>query len=608
MADFDFSGVDALSQAPAAPAQPASHPTQSGDQYDFSGVDAVKDYGTPTEMAKTAAEQGLSGLTLGLSKVAETKGIPALGIPPISTPEAIAAREEENPAVATASNVGGALVGLLGPEEFLAPVKGIQMVGRAAEAALGGGRLAKVAGAAVEGALFGGINQATDDWSQDKALDAGKIAASAGIGALLGGGGAGLIEAAGAGASKVTEAIDALSKYADKAATGEGYVANIFKAYQAAGESAEDLMSKVINQFENIYKAGKTQTAEMFDKLGGFHLNAALEDMPLAAAQRNALETGEKVKSLITTSTEAPVRIDEWGHALPSKAPTIESNLSPATAKVVSQRLDKFEAQLNNAQTAREVHDAMSKFATDLDKGGLIKFDKLPTASQQADQEILRSVREAVRGDLKNPDMWGDAAGIYSRLSDRYSNYLNARKNFERDFMKNRIGPAGKTIKVIDPSKVKTFFKAAGDPVQKLKQESMDNFIRESVRNSIAANNHAAFMEGVDGLIKQVGKHAITGGGSNKALVLKALEKAKQGHKAGFGSLALLEFLPKELSVPLLALNRYATSGGDYMVGNDLYKTLQIVKTAAKTAEAATDKIDRKARLIFTGSGHAQEE
>ncbi len=131
-------------------------------------------YGSGTEMLKTAVEQGLSGATLGGSKVLQTK----LGI---STPEDIAGREAANPVTATVANIGGtaALLGTTGG------ISGI---------AEGAGAAARIGAGAIEGAGIGGINQVTDDWSQNKALDAQKIAASAGLGALLGGAGAGIFE------------------------------------------------------------------------------------------------------------------------------------------------------------------------------------------------------------------------------------------------------------------------------------------------------------------------------------------------------------------------------------------------------------------------------
>lgn len=122
---------------------------------------------------KTAAEQFASGATLGASKVLETKGIPALGIPPLTTPEAVRAREEANPGIATLGNIAGTGATLLGTGGLGAAAKGL-------------GLAARVGLAAAESGIIGGVNQATDDWSQNKPLDAQKIAATAGTSALLG--------------------------------------------------------------------------------------------------------------------------------------------------------------------------------------------------------------------------------------------------------------------------------------------------------------------------------------------------------------------------------------------------------------------------------------
>lgn len=131
-------------------------------------------YGSALEMAKTALEQGLSGATLGLSKVAETKLFDV-------DPNAISGREEANPITAGLSNIGGTAGLLIG-------------TGGLSGIAEGAGALGRVGTSALEGAGIGGVSQATDDWSQNKPLDAQKIAASAGLGALIGGSTSGLIE------------------------------------------------------------------------------------------------------------------------------------------------------------------------------------------------------------------------------------------------------------------------------------------------------------------------------------------------------------------------------------------------------------------------------
>lgn len=160
-------------------------------------------YGTPVEMAKTAVEQGLSGATLGLSKVIETHGMPAFRLPfpgipggipipafgPISTSENIKGREEENPLVATGFNVAGTI----------APIVATGGLGALAE---GANLATRIGLSALEGAGISGVNTITDDWSQNKALDAEKIAVNTGLGALLGFGGGALAEGVGAVAKK----------------------------------------------------------------------------------------------------------------------------------------------------------------------------------------------------------------------------------------------------------------------------------------------------------------------------------------------------------------------------------------------------------------------
>lgn len=169
MAQFDDLVDDSQAQSP---------PTQAPKAGPLPNFDDLKDdsqtYGSPTEMAKTAIEQGLSGATLGASKVLETQGIPSLGIPAITTPEAVAGREAANPITSGLSNVAGTAGMILG-------TGGLGSLGE------GAGVAARVGLGALEGAGIGGVTTATDDWSQNKPLDAQKIAANAGLGALLGG-------------------------------------------------------------------------------------------------------------------------------------------------------------------------------------------------------------------------------------------------------------------------------------------------------------------------------------------------------------------------------------------------------------------------------------
>jgi len=220
MADYDFSGVDAISAPETQPTPPPSPQTSSGG-YDFSGVDQVKDYETPAEQAKTIAEGLASGATLGGSKVAETK---LLGV----KPEDILGREEANPWESGLANVAGTagLLGTTGGAGALLPEEA--------------GALARIGAYGLEGAAIGGVNQAMDDWSQNKPLDASKIAASSGIGALLGAGGATIIEGLEGAPSTVNKVTNYINKWVEEDRQlpfniGAGYLDNMKMAYANAG-------------------------------------------------------------------------------------------------------------------------------------------------------------------------------------------------------------------------------------------------------------------------------------------------------------------------------------------------------------------------------------
>src|ERR1700679_2894374 len=171
MAQFDDLIDDSQANNPAS----ANAPQKAAPLPKFDELkDDSETYGSATEQAKTALEQAVSGATLGASKVLETHGIPALGIPAITTPEAIAGRESANPVTAGASNIAGTAATILG-------------TGGLGGLAEGAGAAARVGLGALEGAGIGAVTTATDNWSQNKPLDAQKIAANAGLGALLGG-------------------------------------------------------------------------------------------------------------------------------------------------------------------------------------------------------------------------------------------------------------------------------------------------------------------------------------------------------------------------------------------------------------------------------------
>lgn len=562
---------------PTTPApDPAVDSIQQGqfdpDQYlQQKGIDQSPAAGDSLlEQAGTALEQGASGATLGASKVLETHGIPDLGIPAITTPQNIAAREAKYPITSTVSNIGGT-VGLVG------------LTGGLGGLAEGAGLAAKIGAGALEGSLIGGVNSATDDWSQNKSLDGQKIAASAGLGALLGGAGPGIVGSLKGAASGVNKTLDYFSKVAGDAASGDGYAASLGKSYLAAGSKATDLVNGLTDNLSALYKSGKDAIASVYDDASQTKLGGALSSLSVDEAKRLAQASIDKVKNI----------------TIPGEGSEPLSGLSRGSANIITGNLEDLSDKLQKADTSLDVHNALTDFATKIDKG--IKFDTLPTASQQVDQGIIRGVRSAIRGDLKNPELWGQSAPIYSDLSDHYSEYASARKNFERDFMKNRTAPNGQTVKVVDPAKINTFFKGAGQPGQNLRSDSLDAFIGSATKNAQYANEFGGFQQGLDNLTSQIERGKDFAG---KADALAQLKQAKSAHHAGLGLLATIEALPIPTSVKAgaLFLKRYVGGGSSFILGSDLASGAKAAGALARGVNTVTDKIGSGVNALFSGS------
>lgn len=340
----------------AAPAQATQAPTWN-DTVDLNSI---------PEMAKTAVEQGLSGATLGLSKVAETH---LLGV----DPKAISARESANPITSTVSNLGGtaALIGATGG------------LGGLAE---GAGLGARAAALGAEGAGVGGITSATDDWSQDKPLDAQKMIASAGIGAALGLTGAGLVGAGKAANPALQKTLNYFGEKASGAAQGEGWLANLAKAYQASSDKAGSFASDLTDHVSELYHHAKgtvkktvidpfTKTAREISVPNP--LQAATEDLENNFAKPSAnLDPFTKKKldpSLIKQAFEDPAKAESLHNFLNEAVPNTDG---VNKAEGFQKGLDALENQVNRTKAFPEKQQVLDqiKAAKENKKGGLGLF------------------------------------------------------------------------------------------------------------------------------------------------------------------------------------------------------------------------------------------
>ncbi len=313
--------------APASPEQAAEFVHKD---------EQAKQYGTPLEQVKTAAEGALSGATFGLSDAAET----GLGI---STPEAMKARAETNPwthGIATAGGIGTAALlsgGLTGEAEALGgagralapaaemgaadylPTNLVSRLGKfvtksatptvAADSMLGriGQKaVASGAGSAVEGAFYG-AGQAVHEHALGDPQDlADSIVAHVGLGTLLGAGvGLPVGAAAGLGSGILSKLAGAADDAGDRASWGEKVKEWADDFVGERGLKAAGAIQNNISKLERTVGPDDARAIgrEMFDLglVGGFKTKA--QTLELAKALK--ADVGPKMSDLLAAADEA---------------------------------------------------------------------------------------------------------------------------------------------------------------------------------------------------------------------------------------------------------------------------------------------------------------
>jgi len=579
MADFNW---DAL---PNAPSQSSSNVPNSQSGFDWNSLQNANPddinaaiHGTPLEQAKTAVEQGLSGLTLGGSKVAETK---ILGV----KPEDIAARELANPVTSTASNI-------LGTGALLYGTAGLGELGEGATFAT------RAARAGIEGATIGAVNAANDDWSQNKPLDAEKIAASAGINALFGIGGASILEALG----KTGKGLDFFDNLMSGRAGGielatpledQNWSQRLRSAYKFASqqENPDAFIRKLSDNLNELYGQASKASDEMYNTSGRIKISAALGEGPeaLAATQAKAVQSINKVGELIAPAMENGEQVIA---------------LSPSMNRIMQKNIQEMIDKIADATRPYDVHQALRTFATNV--GQEIKFNKLPSQfaeSARNDQAILHSINNVVREDLKNPAIWGNAGSVYENMSNLYHQHLVNEENFESSFMKSLAGPTGKREFVVDPAKVKTYFNNAGDPGQIIRDQNLALYLDSATKMAQEARNYETFQHTVRDVADQLETvKAKIGNTTQVAATLKKIKKGAREHDAGVNDLFILEglshFVPGAAPL-LLAVRRWAGETGMYKFGEDLHGVVEASKKLVKHTEKVSHKIDAGAKAIF---------
>ena len=578
-----------VSKAPPTPIEvqqfdPDQYLAQKGSA-DYEADQAL--YGTLPQQGLAAVEGLGRGVSLGGSDLAEVK----MGL---TTPQALAGRARANPVTANAMNaLGGAAL-----------IYGTGGLGALAE---GGSAAARIAALAAEGGAFGAGNAVSDYAMGDPSLNAQKVAAYIGTGALFGAGLGALGRLTESylpkAASKLQESMTNLREMAAGTAEEPGILDKIapdwaksFRDGMANGTLDPKTATRdLVKNLGSIVENAKQAANDLYEKAAPANIGNALREMPTDQAKALANQTVQKIQSLITAPAEA-------------EGEAASRLLGPGNAKIVEGRLATLAEDLSKAKNPLQVHTALSDFAKELDKGKLIKFDTVPTAAQMADQEVLRNVRDAIRGDLSDRALWGDAAMHYSELNTNYAAYKNSLRNFQSSFMKREVGPGGVKRFIIDPTKVQSFFNNIDKVGQDLRKQYLNEFINQSANLAKASENYAGYIKGAEAIsdhVEQLSQKNAALKGQAEAM---AAGKGEASSSLGLGSwgaagVAHTMGVPHPVTAAaLLALKTAKAIKNPYQMGAGLANTLNKLHGLGTIIDKTSQLVAQGAKSIFTNN------
>ncbi len=550
MADFNPDAF--LAEAsPVSPAQTALT-AQQFDPDAFLHEQNIAQHNTQQAEFGTLPQQALAGVEgaiQGALPYAGTKAELATGL---TTPENIQARRAANPVTSTVGNIlgTGAILGATGGAGAL--TKGAGLAGKAL-------------GYAAEGTALAAADLSNDLALGDPNLNAQKVISHLGMGAVLGAGFGAASHGIEVGMPLVKTK---LTQVLDKFVKPDGPF--------AMGLRGEDLQSGSRGLVENlgaVRTAKKEAVEEIYNKVLPAQMKVALEDVDVNAAKAAAEQTlGTAEKNLVRSTVD--------GSAL-------EPLLSKENNRIVQEQLAHVTDQVENASSAYDVQKALHDFAKKFDKNQLIKFDKLPTASQMAEQEGLQSMRTAVRDSLRDPAVWGPGAKTYAEITDLYSASKAADKNFVKSFMKK----TGDGKMVVDPGKAKSFFNNMQDVSNDLRRAQLDEFMQSA--KAVAAKSEE--VEGLKTGVQSVSKH-VEQLAKEQSRMAELSQVIKDAQKQG----ALTKTANHVLGVGHL-LHELAP----YNLGKNLGHVIEHVQGLQAIIKKTNDAIGKEARSIFTASSRA---
>ena len=405
-------------------------------------------YGTPTQIAKTALEGAGQGLLGPLAPMAEE----ALGV----NPEDIRARAEVNPGTHFTGEVAGLVApavltgggtGLLstaakftqaGAIDAIA-AKLIPVAGETLAAKIGTG----AAKAAVENMLFGGSDEASKLILNDPNQSVQSAITSIGLAGALGG-------VFGAGAKTVESALEHSSL---------GKLAADFKARIQDHINNPDPVSSMTDELSKYYTDITKHADEVYGTVGlkSKAVEAAMPEMSEKITDK-ANEIYNKVNDALKPMIE-----DQYRYP-PRLTMRLKSDLDNFTLAVSKDNVAPKDI-FNAAQDLKQTLQSYSKFD---------KFVK-PTDDAYDFVKTAKGLSHDLRTSLEDPEIWGKAAKVQQDINGAFKDYLPTLKDFEKKFTTVVSGE-----KQIDPGKVMTYLNQVSNPRAEIKQTMLKNFIDAS--------------------------------------------------------------------------------------------------------------------------------
>lgn len=458
----------AVSPTPTDVTQASSEPTfestvpMSGSEPTWDSTVDVADYETPGQLLKTAAEGVAEGVLGPLAPIIE-KNI--LGV----EPEEILARRTVNPVTHGASQavgLGASLFTGIGEAALLAKAgsAATKAAGLAEATSIGGKILAAGVNEAAQSALLQGSDEITKMIINDPTATAQNAVANIGLAAALGG----TTGAAIGSISPLWKAAvgDKASKFVQEAKDELIYMKNNPNPIEAATQELADLHGNTQALKESLYHNG----------LKGDLIKESLPQITPENTAKLTSQFEDVISRVRGAASEALDSVD-----------------TKVAAPYLEQRAKDFETKLLKAQTYEDGYNALNSLKQDLasDAAAGKAFGAGLEATERG--KLSAKLAAEIRPMLEDKAIWGEAGNIQQTFNKAFSDFSQSKA--EKDFMKTFTREVGGQ-KVLDEAKLSTFVNQMDKPQGKLKNEILDNYIKE----------HEKFANTVNGLMSKLGK------------------------------------------------------------------------------------------------------